>query len=439
MTVTLANTAVTAGAYGSGTQVGTFTVDAQGRLTLASNVAITLLDSIATRNWRAGTGALITGGQADSVAIGNNALCAQNNVTIGSAAGNANLRDSVAIGTGCATNVSQNSVIIGYQAADGTNFGTLTAVGYRAGRGVGVQSCTFIGFQAGTATTGAGNTLVGGNVAASLTTGGNNTILGSAANVTAAGITAGTAVGTSASVGGSESSVFGFSGSCTGNSSIGLGARCNAVGAQSIALGAFAVAGALNSNAIGYNVNNQTADSTLIGDGTNTTHVVRSTGQFRSAVQDGAAAGRISTDGAPSPQIIAGSTTATLDIYSTRYSDGGATVNNYLAGVPNTITLPINANHYNCSALVQFTSNINGALASIVLTLEWSQNGGATWATLAQNMWLMVVNGTAGGINCAVAMKAGAAGVQMIRARLENNTTQPLTINTFRLSSDRSN
>ena len=44
-TISLANTAVTAGSYGTASQVSQVTIDAQGRITSASNVAIAIANS----------------------------------------------------------------------------------------------------------------------------------------------------------------------------------------------------------------------------------------------------------------------------------------------------------------------------------------------------------------------------------------------------------
>ena len=85
-TISLANTAVVAAAYGSDTQVGTFTVDAQGRLTTAANVAISI--SVAnvsgavpnTVNVIAGTGLSGGGNLASNVTIN----LANTAVTLGS-------------------------------------------------------------------------------------------------------------------------------------------------------------------------------------------------------------------------------------------------------------------------------------------------------------------------------------------------------------------
>ena len=85
-TISLANTAVVAAAYGSATQVGTFTVDAQGRLTTAANVAISI--SVAnvsgavpnTVNVIAGTGLSGGGNLASNVTVN----LANTAVTLGS-------------------------------------------------------------------------------------------------------------------------------------------------------------------------------------------------------------------------------------------------------------------------------------------------------------------------------------------------------------------
>jgi len=70
-TISLANTAVSAGSYGNATTVATFTVDAQGRLTAAANVTIGSLPNSALANSTATLGnATITLGSTTST-VGN--------------------------------------------------------------------------------------------------------------------------------------------------------------------------------------------------------------------------------------------------------------------------------------------------------------------------------------------------------------------------------
>ena len=97
-TVSLANTTVTAGTYGNASINGIFTVDAQGRLTSASNVAIAIANT-------AITGGNITLGNT-TVGLGNTATSLGNitlaNVTIPSGTMNVTIINST-------SNISSNA------------------------------------------------------------------------------------------------------------------------------------------------------------------------------------------------------------------------------------------------------------------------------------------------------------------------------------------
>ncbi len=88
---TLANTAVTPASYGDSTHVGRFTVDAKGRLTAASSVAIafpasTFTGSLAATQIAFGTGADVIGGSADLTwTAGSQTLAMSETLTVGSA------------------------------------------------------------------------------------------------------------------------------------------------------------------------------------------------------------------------------------------------------------------------------------------------------------------------------------------------------------------
>lgn len=427
-TIGLANTTVVAAAYGSGTQVGTFTVDAQGRLTAAANATIsaltinvagpltvsgtavpggsitltnTALNSIATRNWVAGTSAAVTPTYADSVVIGDGAKGQNASVVIGSAAG---------------TTSSYDSVIIGYRTNNPTTWGASTVIGSRAGfSATGTLDLdVLVGYQSGLNLAGATKaTYLGTQSGLNATTGADNTGVGYAAGPTAL---APTVVQT-----------------------VALGSNASVGANTAIALGYLSSATALNSIAIGANVSNTVANTALIG--TSSTFVVKSSGQLFSSVQEGSAAGRIPTDGAPSPQTIATTLTATASIYSTRYADGGSIVSNYLAASPNTSTISLVTldNHYNASGNLGFTipSASNGT--TVVLTLQFSSDNGASWQTLAVNQWTFQGGALSGGISVATSMKTTGVVTNLLRCQVQNNTTQTLTITLYRLACSRAN
>ena len=125
-TISLANTAVTTGTYGSASNVAQVTIDAQGRITSASNVAIVVANSAVT-----GLGTMSTQ-NANAVAItgGTEGNVTYTNVTISS--GNATL-----------TNVTAGNVNVTYRGAS-SNTGALNVGGNLSSSDIGIIS-SFVG------------------------------------------------------------------------------------------------------------------------------------------------------------------------------------------------------------------------------------------------------------------------------------------------------
>ena len=177
-TISLANTSVAPGAYGSSTTIPGYTVDAQGRLTNVTSYTV--------------SGLLPTGVNGQTLYNSSGTWTAPSNLFTNGT--------NIGIGTTTPNNLIQVAGLIDFEgsgsnvslggftgtAAGGTSFYN-TFTGYFAGQntaGAGSSSNSFYGYSSGGAnTTGGNNTLIGTNAGSGNTTGSSNTFVGSTSGI----------------------------------------------------------------------------------------------------------------------------------------------------------------------------------------------------------------------------------------------------------------